>query len=51
MPVHAKIEFMKPPGSVKDRIGFTMIAEAKKSSALKPGEKLWMPGQEIPGVD
>lgn len=36
-PIYAKIEFMNPGGSVKDRIGITMIAEAEASGRLKPG--------------
>ena len=36
-PIYAKIEFMNPGGSVKDRIGTTMIAEAEASGRLKPG--------------
>ena len=35
-PIYAKIEFMNPGGSVKDRIGTTMIAEAEASGRLKP---------------
>ncbi len=33
----AKIEFLNPGGSVKDRIGLEIIAEAEKSGQLKPG--------------
>jgi cystathionine beta-synthase len=36
-PIYAKIEFMNPGGSVKDRIGTTMIAEAEASGSLKSG--------------
>ena len=36
-PIYAKIEFLNPGGSVKDRIGLTMISEAEDSGRLKPG--------------
>lgn len=36
-PIYAKLEFMNPGGSVKDRIGLTMIAEAEQNGRLKPG--------------
>jgi len=36
-PIYAKLEFLNPGGSVKDRIGITMIAEAEGSGRLKPG--------------
>jgi cystathionine beta-synthase len=36
-PVFAKIEFLNPGGSVKDRIGLAMIEEAESSGRLKPG--------------
>ncbi len=33
----AKIEYFNPGGSVKDRIGITIIEEAERSGKLKPG--------------
>jgi cystathionine beta-synthase len=35
--LYAKVEAANPGGSVKDRIGLTMIAEAERSGRLKPG--------------
>jgi len=35
--IYAKAEFMNPGGSVKDRIGVTMIDEAERKGLLKPG--------------
>jgi cystathionine beta-synthase len=36
-PIYAKIEYLNPGGSVKDRIGLTMIREAEVSGRLQPG--------------
>jgi cystathionine beta-synthase len=35
--VYVKADYMNPGGSVKDRIGITMIDEAEKKGLLKPG--------------
>ena len=35
--VYAKVEFFNPAGSVKDRVGLTIVAEAERSGQLKPG--------------
>jgi cystathionine beta-synthase len=36
-PLVAKIEFMNPGGSVKDRIGLAMVEAAEQAGLLKPG--------------
>lgn len=36
-PLYAKVEFFNPGGSIKDRIGLNIIAEAEASGRLKPG--------------
>jgi cystathionine beta-synthase len=35
--IYAKIEFFNPGGSIKDRIGITIVEEAEKGGLLKPG--------------
>src|ERR1700682_5510635 len=38
--VLAKLEQLNPGGSVKDRIGLTMIEEAERTGQLRPGGKI-----------
>src|SRR5512134_4039877 len=36
VPLYAKLEFMNPGGSVKDRVGANIIEQAEKRGELKP---------------
>lgn len=36
-PLYVKCEFMSPGGSIKDRIGLSMIEQAEREGTLKPG--------------
>src|ERR671939_664172 len=36
-PVLAKLEYLNPGGSVKDRIGITMLEAAERAGSIKPG--------------
>lgn len=38
-----KLEFLNPNGSMKDRIGFEMIAQAEREGRIKPGDTLVEP--------
>lgn len=46
----AKIEYFNPAGSVKDRAAFSMINEAEKKGALKPGATIIEPTSGNTGV-
>ncbi len=37
VPLYAKLEFMNPGGSVKDRVGAYIVEQAEKRGELKPG--------------
>ena len=46
----AKLEFMNPGGSVKDRIGLRMIERAEREGKLKPGGTIVEPTSGNTGV-
>ena len=48
--VLAKLEYISPGGSVKDRIGIKLIEEAERSGKLKPGGTIVEPTSGNTGV-
>lgn len=48
--IFAKVEFLNPGGSIKDRIAKFMIEEAEKSGALKPGMTIMEPTSGNTGI-
>jgi len=48
--VYAKLEFLNPGGSIKDRVGLSMIEAAEKRGLLKPGDTIVEPTSGNTGV-
>lgn len=48
--IYAKLEYLNPAGSVKDRVGYKMILDAEERGVLKKGATLIEPTSGNTGI-